>query len=61
MGLDRSGRNELTLIDTTLPLVLGIVGGVALVTGIFLGRRRREDMAELDEVSREVTGTDSGR
>jgi hypothetical protein len=61
VGLDRNGRSELTLIDTTLPLVLGIVGGVALLAGIFLSRRRREDMAELDEVPREVTGTDSGR
>ena len=61
VGLDRNGRNELTLVDTTLPLVLGIVGGVALLAGIFLSRTRREDLAELDEVSREVTGTDSGR
>ena len=61
VGLDRNGRNELTLLKTTLPLAGGIVGGVALLAGIFLSRRRREDMAELDEVSREVTGTDSGR
>jgi hypothetical protein len=61
VGLDRNGRNELTLIQTTLPIVLGIVGGVALLAGIFLSRRPRADMAELDEVSREVTGTDSGR
>jgi hypothetical protein len=61
VGLDRNGRSELTLIETTLPLVLGIVGGVALLAWIFLSRRPREDMAELDEVSREVTGTDSGR
>jgi hypothetical protein len=61
VGLDRNGRNELTLIQTTLPLAGGIAGGVALLAGIFLSRRRRADMAELDEVSREVTGTDSGR
>ena len=61
VGLDRNGRSELTLIDTTLPLAGGIAGGVALLAGIFLRRRRRPDMAELDEVSREVTGTDSGR
>jgi hypothetical protein len=61
VGLDRSGRNELTLIDTTLPLVLGIAGGVALLAGIFLSRRPRANRAELDEVPREVTGTDSSR
>ncbi len=61
VGLDRNGRNELTLIETILPIVLGILGGVALLAGVFLSRRRHEDMAELNEVSREVTGTDSGR
>jgi hypothetical protein len=61
VGLDRNGRSELTLIDTTLPLAGGIAGGVALLAGIFLRRRRRPDMAELDEVPRAVTGTDSGR
>ena len=47
VGLDSSGRNEMTLLETTLPLVLGIVGGVALIAGIFLGRKPRDDMAEL--------------
>jgi Porin PorA len=61
VGLDRNGRSELTLIKTTLPIVLGIAGGVALLAGIFLSRRPREHTAELDDVSREVTGTDSGR
>jgi len=61
VGLDRNGRSELTLINTTLPLVLGIGGGVALLAGIFLRRGRREDVAELDEVSRDPAGTDSGR
>jgi hypothetical protein len=41
VGLDSGGRNELALIRTTLPLVLGIVGGVALLAGSFLGWRRR--------------------
>jgi hypothetical protein len=48
VALDSSGRNELTLLNTTLPIVLGIVGGIALVAGIFLARKRRDDMAELD-------------
>jgi len=60
VALDSSGRNELTLIETTLPIVLGIVGGVALLAGILLGRKRHEDMAELDDVSREVA-PDSGQ
>jgi hypothetical protein len=59
VALDSSGRNELTLIETTLPIVLGIVGGVALLAGILLRRKPHEDMAELDDVSREVA-PDSG-
>ncbi len=44
VGLDSSGRSELSLLDTTLPLVFGIVGGVALIAGIFLGRKPRGDV-----------------
>ena len=33
VGLDSSGRSELSLIETTLPIVFGIVGGVALLGG----------------------------
>jgi hypothetical protein len=39
--LDTSGRNELTLLKVILPLVLGLVGLIALVTGLLLGRGRR--------------------
>jgi hypothetical protein len=46
VGLDSSGRNELTLLETTLPLALGIAGGVALVAGIFLARKPRDQVAE---------------
>ena len=50
--LDSSGRSELSLLDTILPLVCGIAGAVALVAGIILlVRRPREDMAELDAIS----------
>jgi hypothetical protein len=45
VALDTSGRNKLNLIETILPLVLGIVGGVALVAGIILARKPREDVA----------------
>jgi len=51
VGLDSSGRRELTLLDTTLPIVFGVVGGIALLAGIFLNRRPHEDAAELDDVS----------
>ena len=44
MALDTSGRNKLTLIETTLPLVLGIAGAVALIAGILLARKPRADM-----------------
>jgi len=53
VALDSSGRNEITLVETTLPLVFGIAGGVALLAGAFLGflrRKPRDDMAELDDV-----------
>ena len=52
VALDSSGRSEITLVETTLPLVAGIVGAVALLAGAFLGLRRkpRDDMAELDDV-----------
>jgi Porin PorA len=44
VALDSSGRNELTLLKTVLPIVLGIAGFVALVVGILLARRPREDV-----------------
>ena len=44
-GLDSSGRSELALLETTLPLILGIVGGIALIVGIFLRRKPRDGMA----------------
>jgi len=45
VGLDSSGRNELALLETVLPLALGIAGGVALLAGIFLGRKPRDAQA----------------
>jgi hypothetical protein len=61
VALDNSGRNELNLLQTVLPLVLGIVGAVALIAGILLSLRRREDTAEIDDVSREAAPADSGQ
>jgi hypothetical protein len=63
VALDRSGRNEIALIETTLPIVFGIVGGVALVAAAFLGfrrRRSRDDMAELDDVALEMGAAAKG-
>jgi hypothetical protein len=36
VNLDSSGRTELSLLGTILPLVAGIAGGVALIAGIIL-------------------------
>jgi Porin PorA len=44
VSLDSSGRNELSLLDTIIPLAAGIVGGVALIAGvILLLRKPRQD------------------
>jgi Porin PorA len=54
VALDTSGRNEITLVETTLPLVGGIVGGVALLAGAYLvlrGRKRRDDAPALAGVT----------
>jgi hypothetical protein len=48
VGLDNKGRNEIALLGTTLPIVLGIAGGVLLIAGIFLGRKRRDEVATAD-------------
>ncbi len=53
VALDSGGRNTITLVETTLPVVFGIGGGVALIAGAGAGlprRRPRDDMAELDDV-----------
>ena len=66
IALDSSGRNEITLIETTLPLIFGIVGGIAVLAAAFLTLRRpkrRDDMAELDDVplERPRTATDQSQ
>ena len=64
VGLDRSGRDELTLVGTTLPIASGVVGAIALVAGVFVRRRPQSGAAARDgDVAPAVsgTGTDSGR
>jgi hypothetical protein len=54
VALDSGGRNEITLVETTLPLVFGIVGGVALIAGAFLvfrGRKRRDGTPVLEDAT----------
>jgi hypothetical protein len=41
---DNSGRSKVSLVNTILPLVTGIVGVVLLIAGILLARRPREDV-----------------
>ncbi|TVZ00481.1 DUF3068 domain-containing protein [Trebonia kvetii] len=54
VALDSGGRNEITLVETTLPLVFCIVGGVALLAGAFLvfrARKRRDNAPALEGVA----------
>jgi hypothetical protein len=44
VGVDSNGRNELTLVSLILPIVIGVVGAIALVAGILMVRRPREDV-----------------
>ena len=41
--LDSDGRNKLSLLGTILPIVLGILGAAALIAGILLARKPREE------------------
>src|ERR1700722_20969220 len=58
VALDSSGRSEITLVETTLPLVFGIVGGVALLAGAFLGLRGRKRRADTPALAGVAQGTD---
>ena len=54
--LDTDGRNKLSLLKVTLPLVLGLAGVILLVTGLVLGRRGRQPLdSEPAEQPREYT------
>ena len=43
--LDSDGRNKLSLLSTILPIVIGIIGAAALIAGILLARKTREEIA----------------
>jgi len=43
VSLDQSGRTKLNLLEVVVPLVAGLVGLAALITGILLARRRPGD------------------
>jgi hypothetical protein len=61
-AIDSRGLTELHLLQTILPLILGIVGAIALVAGILLARKRRPTMEdELDAMSRKLTATSAER
>jgi Porin PorA len=51
VGLDLSGRNELNLLKTTLPIIFGAVGAVALIVGIWLVARRPNEDVEAGPTS----------
>jgi hypothetical protein len=53
--LDSSGRTELALLNTIIPLAAGIAGAVALVAGILLlVRKPRQDEPGPAEPSRHL-------
>jgi hypothetical protein len=57
VGLDSSGRTELSWLDTIGPLVAGIVGGLALIAGIVLLVRSAKQQAGRElEVMGHVVG-----
>jgi hypothetical protein len=48
VNLDKDGRNKLNLLQVVVPLVAGVLGLAALITGILLARRRGDQPEEAD-------------
>ncbi len=44
VALDDNGRNKITLLETVIPLVMGIVGALLVVGGFLLSRKPHEDV-----------------
>jgi hypothetical protein len=53
VNLDTDGRNKLNLLKVVVPLVAGVLGIAALVTGILLARRRGDQPEEADSEQNE--------
>jgi hypothetical protein len=53
VNLDKDGRNKLNLLKVVVPLVAGVLGIAALVTGILLARRRGDQPEEADSEQNE--------
>jgi hypothetical protein len=53
VNLDKDGRNKLNLLQVVVPLVAGVLGIAALVTGILLARRRGDQPEEADSEQNE--------
>jgi hypothetical protein len=48
VNLDKDGRNKLNLLEVVVPLVAGVLGLIALITGILLARRSGDQPEEAD-------------
>ena len=46
VNLDKTGRSEYAWLAVIIPLACGLVGVVALVTGVVLARLRRDDQPD---------------
>lgn len=57
VGLDSSGRTELSWLDTIGPLICGIVGALALIAGIVLLVRKPRQDAPADQRSSSRTAS----
>jgi hypothetical protein len=53
VNLDKDGRNKLNLLEVVVPLVAGVLGLIALITGILLARRSGDQPEEADSEQNE--------
>ncbi|MBV9449896.1 MAG: DUF3068 domain-containing protein [Streptosporangiaceae bacterium] len=57
VAIDNSGRLKITLLETIIPIVAGVLGAVLLVWGVLLARKRRRDFTAsgFDAMTRELS------